>query len=75
MLDATASYPNGGSVFNIGRETTHKELIKIEGISEQTQRRQSLNISGGATNSVEIATELFSLPSMSSLLMKFENRS
>ena len=70
-LDVSASYPNGGSVFNISKETTHKELCKIKGVSEATQRSQGINLSAGATNAVEFCTELFNVPSMETLLAAF----
>jgi hypothetical protein len=72
-LDVSASYPNGGSVFNISRGTTHKELIAIEGIPESIRRQQGINLSGGATNAVEFVTDLFGAPSMDTLLAAFNS--
>ena len=63
-LDVSASYPNGECVFNISKETTKKELISIEGVSEHTRRMQGINLSGGATNAVEFTTGMFGMPSM-----------
>ena len=74
MLDVSASYPNGGSVFNISRETTHKELCKIVGVPEEYQRTAGINLSGGATNAVEICEDLFHLPTMDMLLVDFLNQ-
>ena len=71
-LDVSASYPNGEICFNISRGTTHKELCQIQGISEELQRRQGINLSGGATNAVEICTNLFKLPTFDILLESFE---
>ena len=67
-LDATAAYPSGECVFNVSRETTHKELIRIEGVPESIRRQQGLNLSGGLTNAVEIANDLYKLPTMHDLL-------
>ena len=67
------SYPNGGSVFNISRGTTHKELIAIEGVSESTRRQQGINLSGGATNAVEVVVDLFSAPNMTTMLAAFNS--
>lgn len=64
--------PNGGSVFNISRETTHRELCKIEGVSEYTRRMCGINLSGGQTNAVEVACGLFKLPTMDILLESFK---
>lgn len=63
-LDVSASYPNGESVFNISKETTKKELISIEGVTESVRRMQGINFSGGATNAVEFCTSMFKMPQM-----------
>ena len=73
-LDVKAAYPHGGIVFNISRSTTHKELIKIENVSEEERRRQGLNLSAGPTNAVEVVTGLFGLPDMNTLLKAFQNQ-
>jgi hypothetical protein len=72
MLDVAASYPNGEAVANISKETTAKEIVKIEGIDEYTQRMMGINLSSGATNAVEICTGLFGLPPLALLLEEFE---
>lgn len=71
LLDVSASYPNGGCVFNISKETTHKELCKINGVTEIVQRMQGINLSGGHTNAVEFATYLYGLPPMDKMLEAF----
>lgn len=71
-LDVTASYPNGGSVFNISKQTTYRELCKIEGVSEIQQRMQGLNLSSGHVNAVEICCGLFSMPDMPTMLGAFQ---
>lgn len=63
-LDVSASYPNGGAVMNMARNTTVKELISIEGVSDYTRRMQGINLSGGATNAVEICCNLFAMPTL-----------
>jgi hypothetical protein len=71
-LDVAASYPNGGAVDNISRETTAKELVKINGVDEYTQRMMGINLSGGHTNAVEICCGLFGLPPLHVLLEAFK---
>ncbi len=70
-LDVSASYPNGGCVFNISRETTHKELVKIVGVSEEQQRMQGINLSGGHTNAVEWCSGLLGLPPLEIMLNSY----
>ncbi|WP_144106611.1 3'-5' exonuclease [Paraburkholderia sp. BCC1886] len=70
-LDVSASYPNGECVFNISKETTTKEMVKIAGIPERIQRAQGINLSGGATNAVEFGCEMFGLPRLDDWLEAF----
>lgn len=65
----SASYPNGGAVFNISKETTKKEITRIRGIDEYTQKMQGINlISGGHVNAVEFCCTMMDFPSMTDLL-------
>ena len=59
-------------MFNISRETTHLELIDIEGVSEFDRRMQGINLSSGATNAVEFCTTLFGLPTPAQWLDAFQ---
>lgn len=59
-------------MFNISRETTHLELIDIEGVSEFDRRMQGINLSSGATNAVEFCTTLFGLPTPAEWLASFQ---
>jgi hypothetical protein len=70
-LDVSASYPNGGCVFNISRETTKKELVKIVGVSEEQQRMQGINLSAGHTNAVEFCTGVLGMPQLDQLLNSY----
>lgn len=72
-LDVSASYPNGECVFNISKETTKKELISIEGVSEHVRRMQGINLSAGATNAVEFTTGMFKMPTMIQWLEAYRN--
>lgn len=71
-LDATAAYPSGGCVYNICKETTYREIVKIEDVSEYDKRMMGLNLSGGHTNSVQVACVLCGLPTMHQFLEQFE---
>lgn len=67
-----ASYPNGGAVFNISKETTKKEIHRIEGVPEYQQRAQGINLSAGATNAVEFCVGIYGMPEMEDVLKEFE---
>lgn len=73
-LDVSASYPNGEVVFNISKQTTKKELISIDGVSESTRRMQGINLSGGPTNAVEVTTGFFGTPQMVTWLKAYRQR-
>ena len=70
-LDVAASYPNGECVFNVSKETTARELVSIEGVSEQTRRMQGINLCAGHVNAVEVCVGLFKLPTLDMLLDSF----
>lgn len=70
-LDVAASYPIGELCFNIGKATTKRELIRVEGVDETTMRMMTINFSGGASNAVEICTKLFNMPPMDEMLDAF----
>lgn len=61
--DILQAYPTGGVISNGSKATTAIEVIDIEGVDDLTRRRQGINLTGGATNAVEIAVELAGCPS------------
>jgi len=70
-LDVAASYPNGGAVFNTSKDTTVREIHRIEGVDFEDQREQGINLSGGHTNAVEFCTVLLKVPELDTLLDAF----
>ena len=63
-LDISAAYPSNGVASNASRETTAKELIEIQGVSDQVRRSAGINLSGGNTNAIEVMTDLFNVPTL-----------
>lgn len=70
-LDVAAAYPTNEDVFNVSKETTAKELICIQGIPEEIQRMQTINLSAGRTNATEFAVALYGLPTLDDMLSAF----
>jgi len=70
-LDVSASYPTNEEVANISKETTHRELCSIDGVSLYERKMAGINLSGGQTNAVEVAVTLFGLPDLDQLLDAF----
>lgn len=71
--DAVSSYPSDTSALNVSKSTTIRELVKIEGISEYTFRRQNINLLSGSVNSVEYCTEMFNFPTLPDLLNIYQS--
>ena len=70
-LDVKGSYPTTGVIANISKETTHSELCKVEGLTEQQQRSIGINMTSPKVNALEVSTQLFGLPSADDLLDLF----
>lgn len=74
-LDVAGSYPNGVIVLNMSKATTTKELFRVEGVGEYTQRMQGLNLSAGNVNAVEYCTLMFKMPPMDVMLAAYRSNS
>ena len=73
-LDVEGTYPNTEIIMNISKETTARELSRIQGIDETTQRAIGINMSGGHVNAVEICCALYKAPTMDMLLAAFKEK-
>lgn len=71
--DVSAAYPNNTVALNISKETTSQELLTIEGVDNFTRKKQGMNFTGGHSNAIEIASELFKLPGMLELGKIYEH--
>lgn len=70
-LDVSGTYPNEQVLMNIEKSTTAREVCKINGKSEATQRAVGINLSGGYVNAVEICTAMYGAPTMEQVLRDF----
>jgi hypothetical protein len=66
--DSVSAYPTATSVANVSKETTVFELIRVEGIDEETFKMQNLNSVLGHCNAIEYCTAMYSLPKPDELL-------
>lgn len=62
--DATAAYPSCTQVANVSKETCVNEIIKIEGVREDTFREMNLSICLGNANMLEYFHVMFGMPNM-----------
>lgn len=70
-LDIASSYPSNEAVLNIGKDTTRKEVCSVENKTWEEVKMQTLNLSGGYTNAIEVCTELLNMPTLDTLLEAF----
>ncbi len=70
--DAVSSYPSDISACNVSKETTMREIINIEGISENVFRLQNINVLSGHVNSIEYCRTMFNFPEMRDLLTLYK---
>lgn len=61
-LDIEGTYPTIEVVANISKKTTVRELSRIEGVSEEVQRRVGINLSASNSNAIEICVDIFKAP-------------
>lgn len=71
-LDVAGAYPSNTIVFNLSRATCRRILCRVEDMDVYQMRMQTLNLSGGHTNSVEFCTAMFKLPTMYELLGHYQ---
>lgn len=72
--DAVSAYPTGISVCNVSKETTYRELIDVEGVTEEVFRGQNINLMSGSINSVEYCLNLFGFPKLQDLLTEYQRQ-
>lgn len=66
-LDVEGAYPNNQVVLNMSKDTTIKEIIRIQNVDEQTKRYAGYNLAAGHVNAVSICTEILGLPELRQL--------
>ena len=66
--DAVSSYPSNIMAANVSKDTTHRELLAIEGIDPSLFKKQNINMLYGATNAVEYCYNMFNFPRPTELL-------
>ncbi len=71
-LDIEGTYPTAEVILNVSKETTKRELCKIQGKDERLQRKMGLNMTNPQGNAIEIACDILDLPSFDILLKEIE---
>ena len=73
-LDGEGAYPVSTVISNVSRETTTKELSSVEGITDYEKLMNTINFSGGRTNSLEFATIMLNLPKLEDLSRLYDQQ-
>lgn len=70
-LDIEGTYPSEQEATNACKETTIREIVRIEGLTEIEMREIGVNLSAGETNACGIANTVYSVPNKLELLDLF----
>lgn len=62
--DVETTYPTAEIILNLGKEQTEAEACYIPEIGAEMQRRQSINVTGGRVNAIEIMQEVCGMKSL-----------
>ena len=62
--DQSAGYPSDGQVSNASKDTTMRELLKVDGHGKEDFKKQNINLFFGPVNHLEYAQTLFNFPSV-----------
>lgn len=67
-IDIASGYPTTGYIMNVCKETTLREIVAIEGHSEQTLRRIAVDMTATRVNAIDLGVTLYGLPRLDELL-------
>lgn len=70
--DVSGAYPSNTIVFNLARETCKRVMCRIQNKTEYEMRMAGINLSGGHTNSLELAQSMFGLPTLPDVLKIYQ---
>lgn len=63
-----SSYPSCIRAANVSKDTTHREIIAVEGIDISTLKKQSINALYGPINAIEYCSTMFKFPTVYEML-------
>lgn len=70
-LDVAAAYPHAQLFLNMSKETTLRELSRVKGIDEETQRMEGINLTASHVNAYEFCVTMLQAPKFDELLADF----
>lgn len=66
--DQASGYPSNTMAANVSKDTTHRELVGIEGMSKKDFMLHNINLTFGSANSLEYSQVMFRLPTLFTLI-------
>lgn len=72
-LDQKSGYPSNTMAANVSKDTTHREIVDIEGLAKDLFMLQNINLMFGKANSLEYSQQMFNLPSLFTLVKEIKN--
>jgi hypothetical protein len=72
LLDVKSAYPYAQIIENISKSTTRREVVKIQGVSDDERRQIGYNLTAGRVNAVEYCTTVHKVPQLKDILDYFE---
>ena len=65
--DAVSAYPSSIFAANVSKDTTAREILSVEGTSEETMRLSNINFMFGKVNQVDYVSTMFQAPTLEEL--------
>lgn len=70
-VDIASGYPTVGSIMNVSKETTLREVHAIDGLTNEELRRTGINMTALRTNAIELGQTVYGLPNLNKMLKEF----
>lgn len=65
--DAVSAYPSSIFAANVSKDTTSREILSVEGASEDTMRLSNINFMFGKVNQVTYMSDMCNYPTLETL--------
>ena len=67
MVTAVSSYPSNIAAANVSKDTTHRELLAVEGKEKNFFKIENINLMFGPINVIQYCVNMFDMPTLEEL--------
>ena len=67
VVTAVSSYPSNIAAANVSKDTTHKELMGVEGKEKNMFKVENINLMFGPINIIQYCVNMFNMPTLEEL--------